>query len=54
MGDNRGDSRASRAPAVGQVDERELLGRAVFLMLPGTGRGAYTVPRGYARIGGLN
>ena len=54
MGDNRGDSRDSRAPEIGQVDERELLGRAVFLMLPGTGRGAYTVPRDYDRIGGLD
>ena len=26
----------------------------VFLMLPGTGRGAYTVPRDYDRIGGLD
>ena len=54
MGDNRGDSRDSRAPEIGQVDERELLGRAVFLVLPGTGRGAYTVPRDYDRIGGLD
>ena len=54
MGDNRMDSRDSRAPEIGQVDERELLGRAVFLMLPGTGRGEYTVPRDYDRIGGLD
>ena len=53
MGDNRGDSRDSRAPEIGQVDEREILGRAVFLMLPGTGRGEYTVQRDFARIGGL-
>ena len=54
MGDNRGDSRDSRAPEIGLVDRRELLGRAVVLMLPGTGRGAYTVPRDYDRIGGLD
>ena len=54
MGDNRGDSRDSRAPEIGLVDEREILGRAVFLMLPGTGRGEYTVERDVGRIGGLN
>ena len=54
MGDNRGDSRDSRAPEIGQVDTRELLGRAVFLMLPGTGRGEYIVERDYGRIGGLD
>ncbi len=53
MGDNRMDSRDSRAPEIGQVDERELLGRAVFLVLPGTGRGEYTVERDFGRIGGL-
>ena len=53
MGDNRGDSRDSRAPEIGQVDTREILGRAVFLVLPGTGRGEYTVPRDMGRIGGL-
>ena len=54
MGDNRGDSRDSRAPEIGLVDEREILGRAVFLMLPGTGRGEYTVERDFGRIGGLD
>ena len=54
MGDNRMDSRDSRAPEIGQVDTREVLGQAVFLMLPGTGRGEYTVERDFGRIGGLN
>ena len=54
MGDNRGDSRDSRAPEIGLVDTREILGQAVFLMLPGTGRGEYTVERDFGRIGGLN
>jgi len=53
MGDNRMDSRDSRAPEIGQVDTREILGRAVFLMLPGTGTGEYTVERDFGRIGGL-
>ena len=54
MGDNRGDSRDSRAPEIGLVDEREILGRAVFLLMPGTGTGEYTVERDMGRIGGLN
>ena len=53
MGDNRGDSRDSRAPEIGLVDTREILGKAVFLMLPGTGRAEYTVERDFGRIGGL-
>ena len=54
MGDNRGDSRDSRAPEIGLVDKREILGRAVFLMMPGTGKDGYTVERDFGRIGGLN
>ena len=54
MGDNRGDSRDSRAPEIGLVDEREILGRAVFLLMPGTGTGEYTVERDLGRIGGLD
>ena len=54
MGDNRMDSRDSRAPEIGLVDEREILGRAVFLLMPGTGRGEYTVEKDLGRIGGLN
>ncbi len=54
MGDNRGDSRDSRSPDIGLVDTREILGKAVFLMLPGNGTGAYTVERDFGRIGGLD
>ena len=35
MGDNRNGSRDSRAPELGAVDTRCLIGRAVFLLLPG-------------------
>lgn len=35
MGDNRNGSRDSRDPELGAVDERCLIGRAVFLLLPG-------------------
>ncbi len=35
MGDNRNDSRDSRDPDLGVVDTRYVIGRAVFLLLPG-------------------
>ena len=35
LGDNRGVSLDSRNPSIGQVDTREVLGRALFLMYPG-------------------
>jgi signal peptidase I len=39
MGDNRNRSRDSRSPEIGQIDKREILGKAVFLFLPGTDEG---------------
>ena len=39
LGDNRGVSRDSRDPVIGQIDRREVLGKAIFLMLPGTSHG---------------
>ena len=39
LGDNRGVSRDSRDPVIGQVDKREILGKAIFLMVPGTSHG---------------
>ena len=53
MGDNRAESRDSRAPEIGLVDEREILGQAIFLMMPGTGTAEYRVDRDFGRIGGL-
>ena len=35
MGDNRNDSIDSRSPDIGQVDIRQILGKALFLFLPG-------------------
>ena len=35
MGDNRNRSRDSRYPEIGLVDEREILGKAIFLIMPG-------------------
>lgn len=54
MGDNRDDSLDSRYTQIGQVDTRELLGKAVMLLLPGTGEKEYTIPRDWDRIGGLS
>ncbi len=54
MGDNRGDSRDSRSPDIGLVDERELLGKAVLLMVPGTGEEGYPMDFDLKRIGGLH
>lgn len=36
MGDNRNNSTDSRNPQIGFIDKREILGKAVFLMVPGT------------------
>ena len=51
LGDNRMDSTDSRSPSIGLIDQREILGRAVFLLLPGTDKGES--PRDFTRIGGL-
>ena len=51
MGDNRNGSLDSRSTQIGMVDKRELLGKALFLMLPGTDPGALSPD--YSRIGGL-
>ena len=39
MGDNRNRSRDSRSPDIGQIDKREILGKAIYLFLPGTDEG---------------
>jgi len=52
MGDNRNGSLDSRDPSIGQVDRREILGKAVFLLFPGTDGGA--IPPDLSRIGGLS
>ena len=49
LGDNRGNSKDSRSPQIGMIDEREILGKVIFLFLPGTNRG--TVEADYSRIG---
>lgn len=39
MGDNRGVSLDSRDQQIGQVDKREVLGKALYLMFPGSNHG---------------
>jgi len=39
LGDNRNKSRDSRSPDIGQIDKREILGKAIYLFLPGTNEG---------------
>ena len=51
MGDNRNRSRDSRDPSIGQIDKREILGKAVFLFLPATDEG-HSGPD-YDRIGAI-
>lgn len=51
MGDNRNGSRDSRDPELGAVDTRCLIGRAVFLLLPG--KTADLDTREWGRIGAL-
>ena len=52
MGDNRNRSKDSRSPEIGQVDRREILGKAIFLFLPGTNGGSD--PFDLSRIGVLD
>ena len=49
LGDNRDNSTDSRNPLIGQIDKRDILGKAIFLLSPGTNRGTEQV--NYDRIG---
>ena len=51
MGDNRMDSKDSRNPQIGLIDEREILGKAIFLLWPGTGSDEHPVDLDLCRIG---
>lgn len=52
MGDNRDRSRDSRYPELGQVDTREVLGKAVFVLFPGDPDGSNgSMKRDLRRIG---
>ena len=52
MGDNRNESKDSRSLEIGQIDQREILGRAIFLFLPG--RDPATAELNFNRIGALS
>jgi len=52
MGDNRNLSKDSRNAEIGLIDEREILGKAIFLLFPGTNGG--TMQPQYSRIGVLS
>lgn len=51
LGDNRAVSLDSRSPDVGQIDKREILGKAIFLFYPGTDDGY--AARDFDRIGAV-
>ena len=52
LGDNRKGSRDSRYPEIGLIDKREVLGKAIFLILPGGGVLGDEVD--YSRIGAIS
>ena len=49
LGDNRIVSKDSRSPEIGFVDKREVLGKALFLFMPGTNHGLSQ--QDFSRIG---
>ncbi|MBQ8834603.1 MAG: signal peptidase I [Oscillospiraceae bacterium] len=49
LGDNRQVSKDSRSLEIGLIDKREVMGKAIFLMLPGTDKGE--AERDFDRIG---
>ena len=53
MGDNRNDSSDSRLALIGQVDTRYILGKVVFIMLPGEDK-YQGDSRDFGRIGGMS
>lgn len=51
LGDNRIRSKDSRSTEIGLIDKRQILGKVIFLLVPGTDKG--TAERDFGRIGGL-
>ena len=49
MGDNRGNSLDSRRLEIGQIDKRQILGKAIFLLFPGNNLGQDEID--FSRIG---
>ena len=52
MGDNRNESKDSRSLEIGLIDKREVLGKAIFLFLPG--KDVDTDQMNFKRIGALS
>ena len=52
LGDNRNGSKDSRSPEIGLVDKREILGKAIFLFLPG--KDDTTGKMNFERIGAIS
>lgn len=52
MGDNRNESKDSRSLEIGLIDKREVLGKAIFLFLPG--KDVPTEQMNFKRIGALS
>ena len=52
MGDNRNKSKDSRSIEIGQIDKREILGKAIFLFMPG--RDPVSQKQNFDRIGALS
>ena len=52
MGDNRNDSKDSRSLDIGQIDCREILGKAIFLLFPGVDE--IQDKRDFGRIGAVS
>ena len=48
---NRAVSLDSRSTQIGQIDRREILGKALYLMIPGTHHGQ--LPQDYSRMGAV-
>lgn len=51
LGDNRNESKDSRSIEIGQIDKREILGKAIFLFMPG--KDPVTGKQYFDRIGAL-
>lgn len=52
LGDNRNESKDSRSPEIGLINEHEVLGKAIFLVFPGNEKGE--IKREFSRIGGIS
>lgn len=52
MGDNRMNSTDSRSPQIGQIDCREVIGKAIICIFPGDDEG--DVKRDFSRIGAVS